>query len=224
MKLIGCLKFLTENKTMENTEKNLLENSSEIFENAFDYAAIGIALIAPDGRWLRVNQAICDIVGYSEKELLNLTFQDITHPDDLDTDLAFVNRLLNEEIKSYQMEKRYYHKQGNIVWVLLSVSIVKNSNGTAKFFISQIQDITKRIIAENNLKKALAEVKQLKKLLPMCSYCKSVRNDKDYWQTLEQYIKEHTEAQFSHSVCPNCFEAKVKPQLERFKEKVKTQK
>jgi len=209
---------------MENIENNLLLNVTEIFENAFNYAAIGMSLIAPDGRWLRVNQAICDIVGYKREELLNLTFQDITHPDDLNTDLAYVNELLDGQIKSYQMEKRYFHKDGNIVWVLLSVSLVKNSNGKPKFFISQIQDITKRIKAEKDLKKALAEVKQLQKLLPMCSYCRSVRNDKDYWQTLEQYIKDHTEAQFSHSVCPNCFEAKVKPQIEEFKEKVKSQK
>lgn len=209
---------------MENIENNLFLNVTEIFESAFDYAAIGMGLIAPDGRWLKVNQAICDIVGYSREDLLNLTFQDITHPDDLDTDLAYVNQLLEGKIKSYQMEKRYFHKQGNIVWVLLSVLLVRNSNGIPKFFISQIQDITKRIKAEYELNKALAQVKQLQKLLPMCSYCKSVRDDKDYWRTLEQYISENTEAQFSHSVCPNCFEAKVKPQIEEFKLKIKAQK
>ncbi len=183
-----------------------------------------MSLIAPDGRWLRVNQAICDIVGYKREELLNLTFQDITHPDDLNTDLAYVNELLDGKLKSYQMEKRYFHKQGNIVWVLLSVSLVRNSNGIPKFFISQIQDITQRIKAENELKKALAQVKQLQKLLTMCSYCKSVRDNKDYWKTLEQYISENTEAKFSHSVCPNCFEEKVKPQIEEFKQKVTAQK
>lgn len=206
---------------MKDVNKTLIINGKDLFENAFNHAAIGMGLIAPDGRWLKVNQAICEIVGYTREELLNMTFQDITHPDDLHTDLDFVNQLRNGKIKAYQMEKRYFHKQGNIVWVLLSVSLVKNADDTPRFFISQIQDITKRIEVESKLKKALAEVKKLQKMLPLCSYCKSVRDDKDYWKTLEQYISENTEAQFSHSVCPNCFEAKLKPQIEEFKQKIK---
>lgn len=129
--------------------------------------------------------------------------------------------MLKGDLQSYQMEKRYLHKNGNIVWVLLSVSLVKNSDGTPKFFISQIQDITKRIETEMELKKALEEVQHLQELLPICSYCKSVRDDTNYWKTLEQYIDENTETQFSHGVCPNCFETQIKPEIEKLKEKVK---
>jgi diguanylate cyclase (GGDEF)-like protein/PAS domain S-box-containing protein len=118
------------------------------FASAFEYAAIGMALVAPDGRWLKVNRALCEVVGYSEAELSSQTFQDITHPDDLEADLRQVRRMLAGEIQSYQMEKRYFHKQGHVIWVLLSVSLVRNEGGEPLYFISQIQDISRRKEAE----------------------------------------------------------------------------
>src|ERR1043166_1837881 len=105
-----------------------------LFQHAFEHAAIGMALVAPDGKWLRVNRSICEITGYSEEELLQRTFQDITHPDDLDLDLANVDKMLSGEIQTYQMEKRYFHKNGSIVWVLLSVSLVRDQNNQPLFF------------------------------------------------------------------------------------------
>src|SRR4030088_3196778 len=109
-----------------------------LFQSAFEFAAIGMALVSPEGKWLRVNRSICEITGYSEAELLKRTFQDITHPDDLDLDLANVRKMLAGEIKTYQMEKRYFHKDGSIVWVLLSVSLVRTESGEPLFFIGQI--------------------------------------------------------------------------------------
>src|SRR5262249_18608793 len=93
--------------------------SEERFKSAFRFAAIGMALVAPDGRFLQVNDALCSIVGYSQQELLSKTFQDITHPLDLEADLEYVRQLLGGETDTYQMEKRYYHKLGHVVWVLL---------------------------------------------------------------------------------------------------------
>src|ERR1700676_5347724 len=124
-------------QSMDSTSEALTTDS--LFQNAFEFAAIGMALVSPEGKWLRVNRAICEITGYSETELLERTFQDITHPDDLDLDLANVRKMLAGEIKTYQMEKRYFHKNGSIVWVLLSVSLVHNKSGAPLFFISQIQ-------------------------------------------------------------------------------------
>ena len=86
---------------------------------------------------LEVNDALCQIVGYSESELPALTFQAITHPDDLEADLEFVRQLLAGEIRTYQMEKRYFHKNGQIVWALLTVSLVRSSSGEPSYFISQ---------------------------------------------------------------------------------------
>ncbi len=121
-----------------------LQNSEEQFRHAFEDASIGMAIVALDGNWIKVNSALCKIVGYSSEELSALTFQDITHPDDLETDLSYVYQLLAGTISTYQMEKRYFHKQGHIVWILLNVSLVKDEHGNPLHFISQIQNITVR--------------------------------------------------------------------------------
>ncbi|MCS6897299.1 MAG: PAS domain S-box protein, partial [Nitrospira sp.] len=118
------------------------------FSTAFEEAAIGMALVSPEGRWLFVNRALCGILGYSADELTRTTFQALTHPDDLAPDLALVGKTLRGEIPSYQMEKRYVHKDGRLVWALLSVTLVRHADGTPRFFFSQVQDITDRKQAE----------------------------------------------------------------------------
>jgi two-component system, sensor histidine kinase and response regulator len=138
----------TRELTNENAERKRAEEelrrSEKRFRSSMEYAAIGMALVAPDGRWLRVNRAICKIVGYCEAELLATNFQSITHPDDLETDLNNVRRMLASEIDTYEMEKRYIHKDGHPVWIQLNVSLVRDADGHAVHFISQIQDITER--------------------------------------------------------------------------------
>jgi PAS domain S-box-containing protein len=151
---------MIEDITQRKQSEEALRESEEKFKSAFQYSAIGMALISPEGKWMKVNARICEILGYSEEELMNLTFQDITHPDDLETDLKFVSQLLAGEIETYIIEKRYFHKQGNIVWILLSVSLVRDKAGTPLHFISQIQDITERKQAEDliqNLNKTLEQ-------------------------------------------------------------------
>src|SRR6267143_4064696 len=111
---------------------------------AFDYAAIGMALVAPDGRWLKVNQALCEIVGYSAQEMLGLTYRDITHPDDLATISAHETRLLAGEIATCEIEKRYVHKLGRSVPVFLSMSLVRDASDAPQYFICQVQDISAR--------------------------------------------------------------------------------
>jgi len=113
-----------------------------MFVSAFDQAGIGMALVGLDGRFLHFNRALCHLVGYSEEELLTRTFQDITHPEDLETDVEQTQRLIRGESDTYQMQKRYFHRQGRVVWILLTVSIVRDQEKQPRFFISQIQDIT----------------------------------------------------------------------------------
>ncbi len=132
-----------------------MQESEERFSGAFEQAPIGVALVAPDGRWLKVNRAICDMVGYSEAELLARTFQDITHPEDLEVDLENVRRMIAGEIHTYQMEKRYIHARGHCVTVSLNVSLVRDGQGEPRYFISQIQDITGRKQAEAFLNSVL---------------------------------------------------------------------
>src|ERR1017187_5854371 len=107
-----------------------------------------MAIVGLDGKWIRVNSALCKIIGYSEQELLITDFQNITHPDDLAADLNFVRQMLGGEIRSYQMEKRYLHKIGHVVWIVLNVSLILDGSGKPLFFFSQMQDISGRKVAE----------------------------------------------------------------------------
>jgi diguanylate cyclase (GGDEF)-like protein/PAS domain S-box-containing protein len=125
-----------------------LRETEEHFRNAFDYAAIGMALVSPQGAWLRVNRSLCELVGYSEQELLDSNFQAVTHDDDLGNDLANLYRLMQGETPTCQVEKRYVHRLGQIVWALNSVSLVRDSDNNPAHFIFQIQDITERKRAE----------------------------------------------------------------------------
>ncbi|MGH3086951.1 MAG: PAS domain S-box protein [Rubrobacteraceae bacterium] len=142
--------------TGRKRDEQSLRESEERFRAAFDSAAIGMGMVSPEGRWLRVNRPLCEIVGYSEPELLELTFQDITHPDDLEKDLRWVERVLRGDIRAYQLEKRYIRKDGRIVWILLSVALVRDDRDNPLYFISQIQDITQSKRAEEALKQSEA--------------------------------------------------------------------
>lgn len=121
------------------------------FRTVFERAGVGIALVAPDGGWIRVNEALCQIVGYSEDELIKLTFQDITHPDDLNTDLSMLHQLIDDEVDRYELEKRYLHKNGNIVWIHLIVTKQMSQQGELEYFVSIIKDIQARKEAEASL-------------------------------------------------------------------------
>ncbi|RKQ69774.1 PAS domain S-box-containing protein [Litorimonas taeanensis] len=133
----------------------------DLFKLAMEHSAIGMALLLPNGKWFKANKAICDILGYTESELLNIDFQTVTHPDDLAMDLDYVNRLLAGEIQTYSMEKRYYRKDKKIIWVLLTVSLVRDDNNKPLYFISQIQDITEEKDAKEALVNANDELQRL---------------------------------------------------------------
>ncbi len=114
-----------------------LQESEEHFRTAFDYAAIGMALVSPRGSWLRVNRSLCDILGFREEEFLKCDFQELTHRDDLGADLAHIYRMLAGEILTCQLEKRYIHKHGHEVWALTSASLVRDAQGaTAALHLS----------------------------------------------------------------------------------------
>ena len=119
-----------------------LRESEERFRRAFEHAPIGMALVGLDGHWKKVNTSLCRIVGYAEQELLATTFQAITHPDDLEGDLALVRQLVAGEIPDYRLTKRYFHRDGRVVWAELCVSLVRGDDGRPLYFVSQVQDVT----------------------------------------------------------------------------------
>ena len=125
----------------------------EVFETAFDYASVGMALVTLEGGFHKINDAFCGIVGYTPEEMLTTDFQTITHADDLEKDLALLHQLLAGEIPSYGMDKRYIHKDGRLVWVHLSVSLVRAPDGAPKHFIAQVQDQTARVQAQDALER-----------------------------------------------------------------------
>jgi PAS domain S-box-containing protein len=134
-----------------------LRDSEERFRQSFEFAGIGMALVGLDGRWLQVNQALCQILGYSAEEFFTKTFQDITHPDDLENDLVLLRELLGGKSSFYQMEKRYFHRDGHVVWGRLTVTLVRGSGGEPVHFVSQIENITERKGLEENLARARDE-------------------------------------------------------------------
>ncbi|HEX7722680.1 MAG TPA: diguanylate cyclase, partial [Pyrinomonadaceae bacterium] len=125
-----------------------LRETEEHFRNAFDYAAIGMALVSPQGAWLRVNRSLCTLLGYTEHEMLHSNFQAVTHPEDIGNDLANLYRLLQSETPTCQVEKRYVHRDGEVVWALNSVSLVRDADEKTAHYIFQIQDMTERKRAE----------------------------------------------------------------------------
>jgi len=137
-----------------------LRESDERFRSAFEYAAVGMALVSPEGRWLRVNQALCRIVGYGEEELLNTDFQSITHPEDSAPDRSLVREMLAGDRSYVETETRYRHKAGHTIWILLSVSMTRDSRGQPIHFIAQMQEITERKRLEQALRDLTSQEQQ----------------------------------------------------------------
>ena len=172
-------------KTLEiEAQSHRLEESEQRFSEAFEHAPIGIALVLPDGKWFKVNRAMCDLVGYSEAELLDGTFQDITHPEDLDIDLEVVRRMIDGEIRSYQMEKRYIHADGHFVPVFLNVSLARDSHGQPLYFIAHVQDITARKQAEE--RRRAEEERTLRQRSALIAFTSESRIGEDLTATIRK--------------------------------------
>ncbi|QOY96238.1 PAS domain S-box protein [Massilia sp. UMI-21] len=138
----------------------VLGASEARFRSIFDIASVGIALVAPDGGWISVNKTLCDIVGYSEEELWRLTFQQITHPDDLAADVDQLEAMVRGEIDQFQLEKRYIRKDGSQVWINLNVSPKRNPSGEVEYYVSVIKDIGAEKAAQAELAALNAELEQ----------------------------------------------------------------
>lgn len=163
-KLLADYNRTLAKEVSEQTEA--LQHSEQRFKNAFETAPIGMYLVSLKGKLMQVNPSVCRILGYSESELLSRTFQEITHPEDIEIDLRYARQVLRGKRPRYHVEKRYIHKNGQIVWALLSVSLVRDAQQQASYFICQIQDITARKETEAALRASEQRYATLTKMSP----------------------------------------------------------
>jgi PAS domain S-box-containing protein len=147
--------------------EDALRESEERFRSAMKHSPIGTALVSTDGRFVEVNPALCAILGYTREELLATTFRALTHPDDLDKNVDAMRQLLSRDVDTYQTIKRYFHKDGRVLWAQLNASVVYDEAGGARYFVSKVQDITER-------KRADEELRRVNRALRTISNCNQV--------------------------------------------------
>jgi PAS domain S-box-containing protein len=183
-----------------STSVEAIRESEMRFRSIFENAAVGIARLAPDGRWLEVNQRLCDIVGYAREDLLAKTFGDITHPDDLEADWEQARRLLAGEIENYSMEKRYYRQDGSIVWINLTESLVRKADGSPDYFIKVLEDISARKQAEEKLREREERLRLASSAAGLGVFEWDVQADRAVWENERMFeIFGHTRADGSLS-------------------------
>jgi PAS domain S-box-containing protein len=190
---VGVQNDITERRRIEE----VLRESEERFRATFEHAAVGAAHVGIDGRWLRVNRRLSEIVGYEREELLERTFQDITHPDDLEEYLEQMRLMLEGELQTYTMEKRYLRKGGPEVWVNLTVSLVRDASGEPAYFIAVVEDISERkkteqerdlLLVREQLARAEA-VAARRRLTLLAAAGPALASTLDYEQTLEDITR-----------------------------------
>lgn len=136
-----------------------LANTEEKFRKTFDFAGNGMALVGMDMKWIRVNESLCEMLGYTKEEFLKLKYPDFTHPEDLESDTVLLTEALEGNLDDYEIEKRYIHKNGKIVWTILTVSIVRDNEGNPIHFVSHVNNISKIKKAEKKVKELLEVTK-----------------------------------------------------------------
>lgn len=156
-------------------------NKARDFEAFFEYSPIGMALTGLDGCWLKVNRALCDFLGYSEAEFLNSTFKSMTHEDDLPIDLELISQLIAGKRKTYQREKRYYRKNGQIVWVAISVALVRSKNSQPEYLIAQMLDITEKVKIADKLQIAKDRYERAVRGSAVGLWDWDIKTDEIYW-------------------------------------------
>lgn len=172
IRMVGTLRDITESVEAEQA----LRASESRFRAVFEQAAAGMARLSPDGWWIQVNQKLCEMLGYTPEEFLQRNFKDITDPSDHDTDAAYYHQLIAGEIESCSFEKRYLHKNGDPIWVLVTVSKEYDSAGNILCFIAVIEDIRARKQAEQELRKRAEELTQINVILAQTAALVEKRN------------------------------------------------
>jgi PAS domain S-box-containing protein len=206
--LLSVMTDVTERRKSEEA----LRRSRESFQQLFEEAPIGMAMIGADVGFGRVNRALCEMMGYSKEEMKAVTFDRFVHPEDVEAHMSAAQEFLDNKRSSFKREARYLRKSGEVLWGSLTVERIEDrSTGQMLFVLGMLEDITERRQAVqerermiDELKESLASVKTLRGLIPICASCKKIRDDKGYWSQVEVYVRDHSEAEFSHGICPDC--------------------
>jgi PAS domain S-box-containing protein len=150
--VVGAITAMQRQNRHLRTATELIRQGKQQLEDTFEQGATGMAHSELDGRWIRLNQTYCDIVGYTKEDMLKMHFRDFTHPEDLELDMRQLRRTLDGEITHYSFEKRYIHRLGHVVWVHLTISLVRAANGEPSYLIAVVQDISDRKKTEQALR------------------------------------------------------------------------
>jgi len=191
------------------------ENTSDLEDRFFTLSIDMLCIAHFSGYFKRLNPAWERTLGFSREELQSTVLFEFVHPDDRERTLE-QNRKVRAGEQALGFENRYRCKDGSYRWLLWNAT----ADIDHQVIYSVARDITERKQAEQEreqllqeLQAALAEVRELQKTLPICMYCKKIRDDENYWQTVEAYISHHTHTRFSHAICPSCYQTVIEPQF-----------
>jgi PAS domain S-box-containing protein len=181
-RMIGVNADITERKQAEKA----LRQSEARLARTEDISLLMVTHVGLDGRWLKVPPTLCELLGYTEQELLSAEFKDVTHPDDFEVDWSQHQRLIRGEIRSFDLEKRYIHRDGHTIWVYLNCSVVEDDNGKPIHFVTYIRDITDRKFAEQALLESNERNQAILRALPDMMFLQT--RDGTY---LDYYARDH---------------------------------
>ena len=200
---------------MGTTDPASIEEGQRLFDRFFDVSIDMLCVLSFNGYFKKLNPAWERVLGYTVQELMARPFIEFVHPDDRERTLD-QNKEVRRGGRALGFENRYLCKDGSHRWFKWNAA----PDFPEQTIYSVARDVTElrraneereRLVAE--LRTALAEVKVLQEILPICSYCRKVRDDRDYWHSVEHYVATHAGTRFSHSICPSCMQLHVEPQL-----------
>jgi len=204
---------------MTRDEDDSTQQAPTLEDRFFAVAIDLLCVLDFNGYFKRLNPAWEKALGFTIAELQSKPFIEFVHPDDRERTLR-QNREVRTGGRALSFENRYLCKDGSHRWLLWNAA----PDFGQQVIYSVARDVSERKLAEaererllQELRAALAEVKTLREILPICSYCRKIRNDQNYWDTVENYISQHTNSRFSHSVCPDCYKNELEPEIERLK-------
>ena len=204
-----------------------LRESEERFRSIFEESPLGMIIFDPACRVTKTNKAIYDMLGYTEQELAGRSLGDIAYPENKAKGANLSRQLISGKIPLFNLEMRYTKKNGEILWTNHVTTAIRNRTGAVLYCLSMIEDISDRKFGEQEserliceLQDALAKIKTLRGLLPMCAWCNKVRDDSGYWKRVETYIQEHSDASFTHGICPSCLKKADPETYELYSEEI----